>query len=378
MNVAIVTESLRQYRVPFYELLKSRLEATGVDLRLIYGAPDPAEASKADAVDIDWGTRIRNRHIRFGGRTVTWQPCLGLVRDADLIIVEQASRHLVNYVLLAQQMLGRQKIAFWGHGRNFQDLRASRLGEAVKRQLSKRVHWWFAYNDLSADVVRSLGFPAERITSVQNAIDTTQLTKWREDLTQQDLVAVRRSLGITGTNTCVFAGALYKAKRLDYLVSVGDLLAARLPDFELLVVGDGPERPYLEAEARTRRWLHVLGPRFDEQKVSALALGRLLLIPGLVGLAVLDAFALELPLIAVAGQQHSPEIYYLRAGVNGLLLGHEATPKDYAEAVVGLLTNEPERQKLVEGCRDSRDKYTIEGMVERFASGIESALSLGR
>jgi exopolysaccharide biosynthesis WecB/TagA/CpsF family protein len=35
-----------------------------------------------------------------------------------------------------------------------------------------KVDWWFAYNDLSAGIVRSLGYPEERITSVQNAIDT--------------------------------------------------------------------------------------------------------------------------------------------------------------------------------------------------------------
>jgi hypothetical protein len=35
-------------------------------------------------------------------------------------------------------------------------------------------------------------------------------------------------------------------------------------------------------------------------------------------------------------------------------------------------------RRLADGCRHSADEYTVEGMVERFALGIERALAVAR
>ena len=121
-RVAIVYKSLPHYRRRFFELLREDLEARGVELSLIYGQPGDADAAKADCVDLPWATRITNRIWRFGKREVYWQPCLGLTRDADLVIVEQANKLLINYALQGLRQLGLRQVAFWGHGRDFQAL----------------------------------------------------------------------------------------------------------------------------------------------------------------------------------------------------------------------------------------------------------------
>ena len=97
---------------------------------------------------------------------------LSLLRGSDLIIVDQGSRFLINYVLFFLQILMIKKFCFWGHGKNVREQNAILIDEGIKRFVSRRAHWWFAYNDFSARVVGSLGYPASRITSVQNAIDT--------------------------------------------------------------------------------------------------------------------------------------------------------------------------------------------------------------
>jgi glycosyltransferase involved in cell wall biosynthesis len=48
--------------------------------------------------------------------------------------------------------------------------------------------------------------------------------------------------------------------------------------------------------------------------------------------------------------------------------------KAYASAVIRVLTDSDHRQKLIEGGRDARQKYSIEEMARRFADGIEEAL----
>ena len=72
---------------------------------------------------------------------------------------------------------------------------------------------------------------------------------------------------------------------------------------------------------------------------------------------------------------HSPEIDYLRNGVNGVIVEDANNPGAYAQAIIHLLGDEYERQKLVEGCRYAREIYTVEAMVNRFSDGIRKAIS---
>jgi hypothetical protein len=60
---------------------------------------------------------VHNRHFRLEKvHEAVWQPVLSATRKADLVIVDQASRLLVNYVLLARQRFGGPSIALWGMG----------------------------------------------------------------------------------------------------------------------------------------------------------------------------------------------------------------------------------------------------------------------
>lgn len=65
----------------------------------------------------------------------------------------------------------KNRIAFWGHGINFQ-AKANSPGNRLKLLNLKHVDWWFAYTQCVADLVHDAGFPRDRITVVQNAIDT--------------------------------------------------------------------------------------------------------------------------------------------------------------------------------------------------------------
>ena len=374
----IVLRYVTHYRVPFLEGLREELARRGIDFVLVSGSPDPGSAadSKEHTVELPWAVHVENRWVRIGSRRLLWQPALGALRSGDLVIVEQASSRLLNYVLLARQVLGRQRLGFWGHGRNFQAHRASPLGEAVKRVTSRRVHWWFAYNRRAAEVVEELGFPGERISDVQNAIDTQELVEARKRLTEADLAAARAELGISGEHVGVFIGGMYPEKRLPLLIEACELVRELVPDFEMIFIGKGRDLPLVDAAVAAHPWMHYAGVRTGTDRVPYLAAGSLLLMPGLVGLVVLDAFAVGVPLVTSGDCPHSPEIAYLEDGRNGVVVGGGApvTPADYARAVAGLLTDEPARARLVAGCLEASERYTMAAMVGRFADGIEQAL----
>jgi glycosyltransferase involved in cell wall biosynthesis len=375
-EVVIVQRRLTHYRVPLFEKLRAALEADGVRLRLLHGAPTAEDATKRDEGRLDWAEALPATDL-LGGR-LCWQPYGAPTASADLVIVTQENRFLYNlWALSAGRARGRpRRVAFWGHGANLQSRNPDGWRERFKRVWTRRVDWWFAYTALSVELVRRDGFAPERITNVENAIDTRALAADCGAVTGAELEAARRRLGLQGARVGLFMGSLYEPKRLPFLLEAGAQLAARVPGFTLLVSGDGPQRGLVAEAARTRPWLRQLGMQKGRDKAIALRLSEVILNPGLVGLGILDAFTAGLPLVTTDCRIHSPEIAYLRSGENGLMTPN--TLAAYVEGAVALLGNEAERRRLGVNAQSAAARYTIENMAQRFRTGIHGALRVAR
>ena len=98
-----------------------------------------------------------------------------------------------------------------------------------------------------------------------------------------------------------------------------------------------------------------------------------MLMPGLVGLVVLDSFASAVPMVTTDWPFHSPEIQYLEHGENGWRSPN--TLDAYVDAVARLLSDDELRAHLRRGCDEATARYPMQGMVTRFADGIVAALS---
>lgn len=373
-KVVIIYKTIPQYRSRFFELVRERLAQMDVEFVLLYGQPGRVDALKKDTIEFSWAVKVPSFIWEIRNIEIYWQPVLGYLKDADLVIVEQATKLLVNYVLLMRNAFRIQKMAFWGHGKNFQSNSTNVLAEWVKRLVSTHVHWWFAYNDLSAAIVQELGFPPDRITSVQNAIDTRQLTDMFHRLPPQKVEEVRSELGIHTPNVAIYTSGIYPEKRIPFLLDALQKIRKQVPDFQMIFIGAGIDAGLVQQAAIENPWIHYIGPKFDSEKVPYFAVSKLFLMPGLVGLGVLDAFAFETPLITTRIPFHSPEIDYLKNNINGIVLDDANNAQAYADVVVQLLHDEPRRQNLVAECRIAREKYTVEAMVENFARGVLRAL----
>lgn len=373
-RVLIIYRFLPQYRKPFYELLKERLADSGIDLALIYGDGAPEDRAKQDLVALPWAHFAPNRIYSLFGQQLYWQPVAHHAKGYDLVIVEQASKLLINYYLQFHQLLGVAKVALWGHGKNFQATANNKPGELIKKLVSRQAHWWFAYNERSKKIVEALGYPSSRITTVQNAIDTRQLKQYLEEIGESQKRNIRQRYGLLGRNLCVYCGGMYREKRLKFLLDAAIQIRRRVPDFELVLIGGGKERDLVEEAAARYPWIHYLGPLFEREKVEIFSIARLYLMPGLVGLGILDAFALGVPLVTTDIPWHSPEIDYLQPGINGVMTAPEVD--SYAAAVAALLEDDAAYQALRANAFQDGSKYTIENMVTNFHDGILSALQL--
>jgi glycosyltransferase involved in cell wall biosynthesis len=361
------------YRERFYELLRERLADEGMELVLIHSSDPPDRDVWESTVELPWSHRVPARRFRLGSRELVWQPAHALLRGCEVVVVEQASRQLLNYLLLAEQVVGRRRVVLWGHGRNFNEREASRIGEWIKVRLSRRAHWWFAYNDRSAEVMAELGILPERITVLNNAVDTRQLAAAVAGQSVEDRRRTRRELAVTGHHTALYLGGLAPEKHLDYLLAACDVVRTAVPDFEVIVAGAGPEEPTVRAFAATRPWVHVVGTRRGEDKARILAISDLLLMPAAAGLVVLDSFAAGVPLVASSRWDHGPELAYVTNGVDGRVVDDDGDPERYAQEVTALLRDPSVRGRLCQGARAAATRYTVEDMVERFVRGLEQA-----
>ena len=373
-TVSIVQRILPHYRLAFFERLHDVLDGCGISLRLCYGQEQPGTRPGSVEFAGRWVHRIRNRYLfeTVSRGAAVWQPCLGELRKSDLVIAEHASRLLINYPLALLSRFGGPRLALWGHGTNLQSSHPNPWSERARGAQVRAAHWWFAYTALSARLVEDAGFPRDRITVVNNSIDTAALGDAVNSTPAHSREALRRELDLPAGGVGIFCGRLVAEKRLDLLREACEIAHERRPDFRLIVVGDGPHEEDVRRMARDCAWVRFIGPKYGADLAPYLAVSDFLLMPGLVGLVIVDSFAAGVPLITTDHRKHSPEIEYLRHGENALMTRTSADA--LAAGIVELMDSGDKLLRLRSGCRESAQEYTLERMVERFSAGIVAAL----
>jgi glycosyltransferase involved in cell wall biosynthesis len=217
------------------------------------------------------------------------------------------------------------------------------------------------------------GVPPGRCVLIDNAIDTTEFSR------RVPTAEAKRRLGVPPGRFVVGAvGRLSAEKGFDVLIRSAHQLFAEGLDLELLIVGEGNEKPALQALirelGRTDR-IRLLGYRADTRElyqamdVFALSSYR----EGLPNV-LLEAMALEVPVVAtrIAG---IPRL--IRDGENGLLV----EPGDEGElgrAVSGLLRSPEERARLSQaGRRTIEAGYSFRARMEKVRALYDRLLARG-
>jgi L-malate glycosyltransferase len=368
-RVVMAERRLTHYRVPLYERTRELLAGKQIEFRVLAGKGTIEEIEKSDGGHLPWATTLPT-HYLFSG-AVCWQPLGEHLRDADLVIVNDQNKLLYNQRLLWGPR--RCRVALWGHGRNMQSHSPDGLREQFRRLTIARADWYFAYTQISVDTVANTGFPLSRITNLNNAVDTSAMLRDRDSVSPDEVAVVKKSLGLADTPIGVFIGSLYADKRLDFLFEACTRIRQRLPHFQCLIIGDGPERRKVQEWTAGHKWVHWLGARQAREKALYVKCADVILNPGIVGLGILDSFVFGVPMITTACGIHSPEIAYLRPGENGLMTRDDV--QDYARAVLSLLENPAALHQIRKSCLASAGEYSLDGMACRFVDGIVPALA---
>jgi glycosyltransferase involved in cell wall biosynthesis len=363
---------MKRYRLPFFTGLHSALRQEDIELIVAYSDPNSEHAARRDSAELPEELGHKVEGYWFTNRFV-YQPLWREIRRADLVIVGPENKYLINPLLLVLSVLRLKTVAFWGLGPNMHPDR-SEISEWIKERVLTSVDWWFAYTDTITSYLREYGMPAERITTVQNATDTCELRRLMGDIDDEEVA--RAKVDLTGSRASrigFYCGLLGKIKSLPLLVESARRVKLRVPEFHLVIVGNGPDRSWLEQAIANEPWIHYMGSRYGRDSALLYKMADIFLLAGTAGLAIVDSFAAGLPLFATSLPTHPPEVSYLRDGENGRMTAHNA--EAYAEAIVEVLTKPELMGRLRRGATEAGSKYTMEAMVENFRMGIKQCLT---
>lgn len=374
LKVTILQYRMLHYRLELFELLKKKLATYGVELEVVHGQASAVERKRKDEGVLPWAKRVNNLFIRLGGKDIVWQGFPVSMFKSKLIITMQENRILSNYfILLIRHVLGF-KVGYWGHGKNYQSTNPDGFREKWKIFLLNKIDWWFAYTNSTVAHLTSHGYPSKKITNLENAIDVVSFQSDIDKVTDSEMLSAKQLLNIpVDAKVALFCGSLYPEKRIDLLIDSILKVKEKVPNFHLIVIGDGPSADLIVTAASTNAWIHPVGVKRGHEKAVLFKLSHVQLNPGLVGLHILDAFSASLPMITTSTALHSPEIDYLNNNVNGIIIDGDSSDL-YANVTQELLLDEEKLNYFRLKCKESAAHYTVQNMVDNFSFGIVSCL----
>lgn len=230
------------------------------------------------------------------------------------------------------------------------------------------------YIAVSEHVARRLdqtyGFSAPKVCVVHNGVSVTHF-----DSPSVNTELRARFVGTTDRPVVLALARLDKQKGHCYLLEAATLV----PHAVFVLAGEGPERPALEAQARTlgvRDRVHFLGYRQDIPDL--LAMCDLFVLPSLFEgfpLSILEAMAAGKPVVATAIGGTDEAVIH---GETGLLVP-PADPIALAQAIQAALSAPGFGKQLgAAGRARVRREFSAEGMVQRVSQIYDEILSARR
>lgn len=372
-KVSIIQREIPHYRIRFFEELYAQGSVEGLNIRVYTGAPPAGEgASIAFPYQV-----LPVRHFGKKKSSSYWMNALGqAIAGSDVVVAPQELQCLTVPYLWAKRRRICKSWIWWGHGYNFQasvhPSAQTKMKEAIKRILTRRADGLITYTEGGADYWRKQGLPKGRVVPYYNTIDVEGLRKAGAEITEQQIITLRHQLGLHGKRVLLFSGRLYAEKKVDFLLRAFAVLKKTYPDVGLLIIGGGEERSNLErlAQQLALQDVHFLGEIVGPKETAAyFSLADLMVLPSLVGLAIVHGFAFGLPLQTTDSPGHGPELDYL-SDKNGVMTRHDIF--QYAEAIASLLSFPDRLEAMKHAAMAQGDELGLAHSARRFVDGIQS------
>lgn len=164
------------------------------------------------------------------------------------------------------------------------------FGKLVERIVSKLTSRSIAVSEMTKNGLGLLGVRAEEIDIVPNGIDVKIISSIKPSIDTCDII---------------FVGRLIKEKNADVLIEAMDHARKMLPDIKCYIIGDGPEKEWLEGfvlERGLTNNVRFFGFMEYNDVISHIKSSRVLVLPSIregFGMVIIEAYACGVPVITV-------------------------------------------------------------------------------
>jgi glycosyltransferase involved in cell wall biosynthesis len=364
-KVAIFQPYVPRYRVKFFEALIESLAVEGVICKVASGSPSPVQGARGDASHPDWAVEYRSTYRNIFRRQIDISVPLFRAAGADAVIVGHVGSSLNTNLAVLRGLFGPTRVGLWGHIRSYTS-DPNAVDAAVERWQLRHADHVFAYTPGGTEHAIAAGVLPRRVTTVMNAVDTSDLASALRAVDDESLGAFRATYSLPAGRTVAFIGALDRPKRIEFLMKCLERVWVTDPDVHLIVAGRG------ELESMMGRWakderVAWIGRAGAAEKAIIAHVASAIVMPGRIGLIANDALQMGIPVLTTPWAYHAPEVEYLVDGES-----MHTSAGDTVESFAGLLVSvlgSPQKRHL------DWKAPTLDEMVANFSRGVMAMLS---
>jgi glycosyltransferase involved in cell wall biosynthesis len=232
--------------------------------------------------------------------TLLWQKGLvrlALRRDIDVMIFLGNVNFLSTWSAALIARLTRKRVLYWTHGwiRNEQGIKA-----AIRSLFYHLSHGLLLYGNRAKMIGVKNGFTGDTLYVVYNSLDYEAQRIARANITESHTKQVRERIFAHPSNpVLICTSRLIRLRGLELVLGAMSELQGQGFETSLLLVGDGPEREYLEKMARDLHLaVHFYGPCYEEACLAELIMSaNLTVAPGKVGLTAMHSLVYGTPVV---------------------------------------------------------------------------------
>lgn len=273
-------------------------------------------------------------------------------------------------ILLKNKITGnKKKVYLWSHGWYGREGFAKRF---IKKIFFSLADGTFLYGNYAREIAIKQGNNPNKLWVIHNSLNHEKHLLLRQNLSENNVF--KKHFNNTNKNI-IFIGRLTKVKRLDIIIDAVAYLAQQNEFYNIILVGDGTEKGFLEDKARKLNipiWFY--GESFDEMTNANLIYNAdLCVAPGNVGLTAIHTMAFGTPVITHGSfANQMPEFEAIRAGETGDFF-EEGSVESLALKISEWFTKHYDREAVRKKCQEEIDNYwTPEYQLEVIKKNIDN------
>lgn len=371
---------LPHYRREFIELLAAKLRMNGFELELLCGQNRMKKEIRCAEVSGCKMMLTESVHYHVAGAHIGYQK--GLVRKLrsaapDAVICLFNPGHVGHVIALSYCLKNKIPFLLWGCA--YERIDTGRfiriIRQAVRRFFLRRAAGHICYgNELKKELL-SKKIPASRIWVAQNTVNVGRIA---QESSGTDKLAAREQCGIPEDSLMLlFVGAMVPQKNLKALIHAFLPAAKEHPNLVLYIVGEGAERTSLEAlcnELGVSGKIVFTGAKYDVELKNYFVSADVFVMPGTGGLAVNEAMAYGLPVIAARGDGTVTDL--IEHKKTGYILENQCPAEAVLEAlnwfIAASARGEMNQREVIR--KQVLAKASLENMVSNFFEAVSTTL----